>query len=496
MGLQCAAVVMPQILVHGNPALHTPSRQVTWSDPANARDIADLHRALADFQEAHGYGRAIAAPQIGVLKRIIAMNLGAGPLTLINPEIIWTSADTFDVWDDCMSVPDHVVRIRRHRSISVRYTDEFGRPRTWRNLPETMSELLQHEIDHLDGVVMVDRAVNADSVRPISQHAHLVGGTRPTHRFSFGAIAEASRIVDPVFRQTPQFVCDPLSDVLGCRLTLKVETVNPIRSFKGRGADYYLAKLGAQDGPLVCASAGNFGQALAYAARKHQRPLIVYASRNASPMKIERMIELGAEVRLHGEDFDAAKAEASRYSEEQDVTLVEDGREPEISEGAGSIGVELLECSELFEAVTVPLGNGALLTGVATWFKAASPPTEMVGVSSLGADAMEKSWRQGHVVEREKVDTIADGIAVRVPIPEAVADMDGIVDDVILVHDDHIVEAMRLLHRHAGLVVEPAGAAGLAGIVSHPERFRDLSVATVVAGGNLTPEDIRRYILD
>ena len=140
--------------------------------------------------------------------------------------------------------------------------------------------------------------------------------------------------------------------------------------------------------------------------------------------------------------------------------MVEDGREPEISEGAGSIAVELLARGDAFDAVLVPLGNGALLNGMARWIKASSPATAVVGVCSAGADAMARSWRAGTVVESASADTIADGIAVRVPVPEAVADMHGQVDDVLLVDDEALHQAMDSLERHAGLIAEPAGAAG------------------------------------
>lgn len=486
----------PEILVHGEPTLEQPSQTVAWPDSDLETEVAHLHRALSNFQTRKGYGRAIAAPQVGIPKRVIAMNLGAGPITLINPEIEETSGETFQVWDDCMSVPDHVVKVERHRTISVRYTDELGRNRVWTDIRDSMSELLQHEIDHLDGLVMLDRAIDEDSIQPISRHTELVGASRPGHRLSLDAIREAPEVIDPVFRSTPQYDCEPLSEILGCHLTLKVETVNPIRSFKGRGADYFMSKVveRGDDHPLVCASAGNFGQALAYAARKHGRDLVVYASENANPLKVDRMRDLGAELRIHGEDFDAAKAEAKRHCDQTGGWMVEDGLEVEISEGAGSIGVELLANDPAYDRVTIPLGNGALLNGIARWFKAASPATDMIGVSSVGADAMEKSWRTGEIVERETVDTIADGMGVRIPIPESVQDMQGIVDDVALVDDREIIEAMRLLHEHAGLVTEPAGAAGVAALLADPERFSGLRVATVIAGSNLSPEGARRYL--
>ncbi len=317
------------------------------------------------------------------------------------------------------------------------------------------------------------------------------------HRLSLPAIAEAAQRIDPVFLHSPQYECEPLSEALGCRLTLKLESCNPIRSFKGRGADYFVSRAvqAGDDRPMVCASAGNFGQALAYACRKHGRPLIVYASPQANPLKVERMRDLGAEVRLQGDDFDAAKAAAKAYCASIGAWMVEDGLETAISEGAGSIGVELLARYDLYEAVTIPLGNGALLNGVARWLKAASPATQVFGVSSLGADAMEKSWRQGHLVQRQDVSTIADGIGVRVPIPDAVDDMHDQVDEVLLVSDDHIIEAMRLLYEYAGLLIEPAGAAGVAAMVAEPERFRAQSVATVLCGSNLTQAQIKDWII-
>ncbi|MFQ5967374.1 MAG: threonine/serine dehydratase [Acidimicrobiia bacterium] len=319
---------------------------------------------------------------------------------------------------------------------------------------------------------------------------------RPSHRLTLDAIAEAARSIDPVFLHSPQYQCEPLSELLGCRLTLKVETANPIRSFKGRGADYFLSQVNARGDTrhLVCASTGNFGQAMAYSCRRHDRPLTVFVNEDANPVKAARLLELGADVRLAGHDFDAAKSEGRNHSANIGAWFVEDGREPEISEGAGSIGVELLARGDLFDSALIPVGNGALIAGIARWLKEATPSTEVVGVCSAGADAMEKSWREGRIVERPRVDTIADGIAVRVPIPEAVDDMTGVVDEVLLVDDEPIIEAMRLLWEHAGLLSEPAGAVGVAAIAAEPERFRDQRVATVVTGSNLTQEEIERWL--
>ncbi len=480
-----------KILTRGHPILEAEAAPVVWPDPDLETELARLVETLVGFRREHGFGRAIAAPQVGISKRVIALHLGATPFAVINPEILWRSPEQVAVWDDCLSLPDIVVRVRRHRSISLRFFDEQGRERIWRELPEPSSELLQHEIDHLDGILMTDRAIDGDSIRPISEHGRLVAAGRPEPRLSLSAIAEAAERIDPVFRGSPQYRCEPLSEALGCELTMKVETANPIRSFKGRGADYFLDRIQARGDrrDLVCASAGNFGQAMAYACRKHGRELLVFVAEGANPMKVERMAALGARIRRKGEDLDGAKTAARRYGAERRAWFVEDGREPEISEGAGSMAVELLARGDAFDQVVIPLGNGAMLNGMARWFRAASPATRVVGVCSAGADAMEKSWRSGDIVERERVDTLADGIAVRLPIPEAVADMRGQVDEVLLVSDERVVEAMKLLFEHAGLLTEPSGAVGVAAILAHRSLFAGQRVATVICGGNLAPND-------
>ncbi|HUG53651.1 MAG TPA: threonine/serine dehydratase [Vicinamibacteria bacterium] len=313
-------------------------------------------------------------------------------------------------------------------------------------------------------------------------------------RLSIERVQEAARIIDPVFLRTPQFLCEPLGDSLGMRVALKIETLNPIRSFKGRGAEYLVSQLAGEN--LVCASAGNFGQAMAYSCRKRSLPLVVYAAVNANPLKVERMRALGAQVRRHGEDFDAAKVEAKRVAAQSGARLVEDGLEPATAEGAGTIGLEWLEFPESLDALLVSLGNGALLSGVALVLKERSPRTRIIAVQAAGAPAMIESWRADRVIVHGGVDTIADGIGVRVPIREALDDLRGSIDDALLVGEEEIVEGMRLLHRHAGVVAEPSGAVGVAALRQHGEMFRGRLVGTIVCGGNLTPDGMRQWLQD
>ncbi|MEL6290551.1 MAG: pyridoxal-phosphate dependent enzyme [Pseudomonadota bacterium] len=309
-------------------------------------------------------------------------------------------------------------------------------------------------------------------------------------------IAAAAGRIDPIFTASPQFVSDALSSEIGCTALLKVETVNPIRCFKGRGADWLIQEAVAtgDDRPMICASAGNFGQAMAYAATKAGRRITIYAAETANALKLDRMRALGGDVVVTGRDFDAAKAAAKRVAAEQSLRMVEDSRDIETAEGAGTIGLELARGAEAFDAVIVPIGNGAMINGIATAIKDRMPDVRVIGVQARGAPAMKESWERGEPVETEQADTICDGIAVRVPVPEAVADMEGLIDDVLLVDDATTVRGMRLLHAHAGLVSEPSAGIAIGAALAHSELFRSQTVAFIVCGGNLTPDQMRQWL--
>ena len=205
-----------------------------------------------------------------------------------------------------------------------------------------------------------------------------------TSRISIERIRESIEIIDPVFLNSRQFVSERLNDHLGFDLLLKDETDNPVKCFKGRGAEFLAAQ--HTDGRrIICASAGNFGHAMAYACVRRDIPVTVYASVNASPIKLDRMRELGADVVLHGEDFDAAKIEARRIAATGDARFVEDSLDVETVAGAGTMGVELLQDSRGFDALLVPLGNGAMFNGIATAYKSVRPDARLIAVQATGA---------------------------------------------------------------------------------------------------------------
>jgi threonine dehydratase len=203
------------------------------------------------------------------------------------------------------------------------------------------------------------------------------------------------------------------------------------------------------------------------------------------------MRSLGAKVTLAGRDFDAAKQKARQHATEHpDCIFVEDGADEGVTEGAGTIAVELLAAGTI-DAVVVPLGDGALITGIAAWMKDRSPQTQIIGVCAEGSPAMLESWKQGRAVSGE-AHTIADGIAVSAPVPKAVERMKNLVDDIVLVSDDALIEAMRLSASALGLLLEPAGAAGLAAIRCH--EFPGERIATVLTGSNVHPGMLGRVV--
>jgi threonine dehydratase len=308
-----------------------------------------------------------------------------------------------------------------------------------------------------------------------------------------GAVGE----IDPVFLDTPAPPCAPLGQALGCSVTLKIETLNPVRSFKGRGTETAAAvarKQGASR--VVCASAGNLGQALAYSGARRGLAVTVVAGSTANPLKQRQIAAFGAAVRLEGEDIEDARLLAREIAEADGAYLVEDSLDLATCEGAATIGLELVRDDSRLDVVLVALGGGAMASGVGYAMRSLAGHVEVIGIQPVGAPAMALSWRQGTVVETDRIETIADGVAGRCPIPEVLDDLLVVLDDVVLVREDSIIAGMRALHEHAGLVVEPSAALGIAAVLEDPERFAGRRVTTILCGSNVRPADFARWVLE
>ena len=290
------------------------------------------------------------------------------------------------------------------------------------------------------------------------------------------AIRAARDRIDPVFIGSPQYVHEGLSARLGVPVIVKVETVNPIRSFKGRGTWVVVAAMAGEgtigpDRATVCASAGNFGQGVAYAARAHGVPAVVFCSTHANRAKVERMRALGANVIESGEDFDEARGGSEAYALEYGAELLVDGEDVRISTGAATMAVEVTDAAEagvlpMPAIAAVPVGNGALINGVGSWLRHAAPDCRVLGVQAQEAAAMTLSWRAGRPIDTDAAATYADGIASRVAIPRAVELMHGRVDDMVTVSEGELHAAQDELTRELGITVEGAAAASWAALVA------------------------------
>jgi threonine dehydratase len=323
-------------------------------------------------------------------------------------------------------------------------------------------------------------------------------------RLDTARIRAARRVIDPVFLDTPLYRCEALEPGLGCTVSIKLETANPVRSFKGRGTEVVTGLL-AEHGPraVVCASAGNLGQALAWSGRGRGLDVTVVASRFATPAKLDRIRALGAGLELVDGDHELARERAAAIARYEGIRLVEDSLDIETCEGAATIGLELVESVERlkpadtvppFDTVLIALGGGALATGVGHVLKALAPEVEVICVQPLGAPAMTLSWRGRRVVTTDSTDTIADGVAGRYPIPAVLDDLLLVADDAVLVQETSIIAGMRMLLDHAGLVVEPSAALGIAAILEDRDRFAGRHVVTIVCGSNVDVDAYHRWV--
>ncbi len=313
----------------------------------------------------------------------------------------------------------------------------------------------------------------------------------PETRLDLARIRAAREVIDPVFLDTPLYRCEALEPVLGCAVSIKLETANPVRSFKGRGTEVVSRGL---VGAVVCASAGNLGQALAWSGRGRGLDVTVVASRHATAAKLDHIRALGARLELVDGDHELARERAAAIARRDGIRLVEDSLDLETCEGAATIGLELVDAATSFDAVLIALGGGALATGVGHVVRSEAPGTEVVCVQPVGAPAMTRSWHARRVVTTGPTNTIADGVAGRRPIPEVLGDLLVVADDAVLVTEASIIAGMRLLLEHAGLVVEPSAALGIAAILENRARFAGRHVVTIVCGGNVDLSAYRHWV--
>ncbi len=300
-------------------------------------------------------------------------------------------------------------------------------------------------------------------------------------------IRRAAAAGEGVIRETPIVSSQTLTERTGAVVALKAENLQRTGSFKLRGALAKIASLGDTcNGGVVCGSAGNHGQAVAYAARARGVACEVFMPQAASIAKVEAAIALGARVRLVGATVDESLAAARERGRENGLTFVHPFDDPEVIAGQGGLGLELLAQVPDLERVIVPVGGGGLISGVAIAIKSARPEVQVIGVQAEGCAPFTASLAAGEPVAADSALTIADGIAVKRPGELTLPLISTWVDELVVVGEDEVGEAMVFLLERAKLVVEGAGAVGVAALLGG--RLQADTPGTTVAilsGGNV-----------
>jgi threonine dehydratase len=303
-------------------------------------------------------------------------------------------------------------------------------------------------------------------------------------------VEQAARDLRRYLAPTPLQPSGAFAAKAGCHVYLKVEGVQPTRSFKVRGALHKLLRLHPEErsAGVITASAGNHGQGVAYAARVFNVPATVYVPDGANQLKVEAIKRLGSKVVHHGRSYNEAYLEAMRAQAASGATFVHAFDDPDVVAGQGTLGVELLAELPEFDTVLVPVGGGGLIAGISLYLKERAPGVRVIGVEPAGADGLSRSLEAGRVVTLERVRTMADGLAASAPgrLPFAVASR--LVDQVIRVEEDQMLRAIRLLFEWEHLLAEPAGAAATAALLCHYRPVPGERVVVLVSGANVTQE--------
>jgi threonine dehydratase len=317
-----------------------------------------------------------------------------------------------------------------------------------------------------------------------------------THSVTTADVERAAEDLHAHLSPTPLQLSRAFTEKAGCRVYLKIESIQPIRAFKVRGALNKLIRMSStqRSAGVITASAGNHGMGVAYAAAVYGTPATVYVPEAANQFKVEAIRRLGAHVVAAGRSYSEAYAEALLGQKETGATFVHAYDDPDVVAGQGTIGLELLTDLDHFDTALVPVGGGGLIGGIALYLKEKKPGIKVVGVEPAAADAMRRSLEAGQIVTLDRVISIADGLAASAPGKLTFELARRYVDEVVLVQEDEMLRAIRLLFEWEHLLAEPAGAAALAALLNHYRPSPNEKVVVILSGGNVTDEVMLRAL--
>ncbi len=309
-------------------------------------------------------------------------------------------------------------------------------------------------------------------------------------------ICQAQNLLAGYLLRTPLIHSPQLSTLSGADVWLKCECFSEIGSFKARGALACVLNLSKEQiaQGLICASTGNHGAAMAWAARRVNGQCTVVAPVGTPEIKVNNMLNAGASVVLEGGDWGESCQIARQLAEKEGLLYLEDGEDPWIMAGAGTVGLEIMQALPETQAILVPVGGGNFIAGCAIAVKGnASTAVQLIGVQSEAAPAVTESMRQHRIVQMPTT-TFAGGIATTSPVPMAFAIMQQRVDEMFLVSERELLQAIGHLVRAHAILVEGAGAAPLATLLRYAPRFAGQKVVLVLSGRNLDVNSLRSAI--
>ena len=318
---------------------------------------------------------------------------------------------------------------------------------------------------------------------------------KATDQLTLGDVrAAAARIAGAVVR-TPMLRSQTLSDIAGADIWLKFENHQFTAAYKERGALNALLQLSDEQRArgVIAASAGNHSQGLSYHGRRLGVPVTIVMPQTTPSVKVMQTESVGGQVELVGETFDEAYAHARELERERGLTFVHPFDDPQVAAGQGTVALEMLEEKDDFDCLVVPIGGGGLMSGMATVARALKPEIEMVGVQAELFPSMYSA-----VTGDERPcggDTLAEGIAVKAPGQFTRQIIAELVDEVLLVKESTLEHSVSLLLQIEKTVVEGAGAAGLAAVLSNPEKFAGKTIGLVLCGGNIDTRLLANVLL-
>jgi threonine dehydratase len=309
---------------------------------------------------------------------------------------------------------------------------------------------------------------------------------------SFADVLEARRTIAPHLAPTPLRAYPGLSDLVGAEVLVKHENHLPTGAFKVRGGVNLVSHLGSDERErgLVTASTGNHGQSIALAARIFGVRATICVPERANPAKVGAIRALGAEIVEHGRDFDDAREHCESLARERGARYVHSGNEPLLIAGVATHTLELLEERPDVDTIVVPIGGGSGAAGACLVAKTVRPQCEVIGVQSDAAPAAYRSWCEGSLCE-DRMETAAEGLATRVGFELPQRMLRDHLDEFVLVGEDELAAAQRLMIEHTRNLVESAAAAPLAAALRLGDRLADRRVALICSGGNVTLDQLR-----